>query len=177
MTHFHFYEDEAMHCNKRFCKLENRCENIMDVFAEIEDYKSQIPLTIDVRDETHISSENITKTIQEAFQIKVPEGATKKEHRAALFELAAMRWALRDPESENLRDPKERADLPQIYSFVDDAGVTTYFFNSVFMAMPMNWNPLVYERTTSVTTVEDNKIKIPVQKLPPAAAKKLFSEK
>jgi len=175
MTHFHYYEDAAMHCNSWICSLENRVEDIMEAFAEVEKFKQRTVIDEKPAGKTRVASESITEADQKTFHITVSAEASKEELREALYELAVFRWQFHAPEEFDTVAPQELDDLPPIFSYVDDDGATVYFFKSLYRSAPRGWNPLTHENVLWTHQIADNKMKIPVTKLPPTAAKKLFS--
>lgn len=175
MTHFHYYEDAAMHCNSWVCSLENRVEDIMEAFAEVESWKSKEHILKTSADKTRLASESIVESDQKAFRITVPAGASKETTRAALYELAAFRWQYYAGEDKDKFQPEDDSTLPPIFSYLDEDDNTVYFFKSLYMSLPRGWNPLTHANVIWANEISDNKVKIPVTKLPTVAAKKLFS--
>lgn len=219
MTHFHYYETEAMHCNRWFCQLENRVDDIMQTFAVIstpvdersdaidaftfkqheaqrssmereeaeqdtvhaevqpawfEDEGAQITETAEAQqeqaeyDDVFWSSSIVRETDRRRFYVIVPAESDKAAHRRAIHELFQLR---------RLRD--EAADSPtvtdaQLFSFVREDGGTEYFFDSVEEDFAYDFDADKYREVHQISTIEDNGDKIPVTKLPPVTARKLF---
>ncbi len=176
MTHFHYYEDEAMHCNRWFCPLENRVEEIMEAVYEIEAFKKRAPAPEQTDETTRVASKSIVETDQKSYQLLVPKSATKAEVRTALYELAVFRWHLYgDSKDLNDLEPRELEGLPPIFSYLDEDDNTIYFFNDLYTAIPRGWNEVTHPHVIWTNEFPDNKVKIPVTKLPTVAAKKLFN--
>lgn len=178
MTHFHFLEAQVIHCNRLFCSLENRRADVMDAIAEIDAFKareraiqrSELALAAPPR----LTSKYVFESEQKCFQVAVPAQASKEEARAALYELAVFRWNFHGAAWANKEEPENAEDLPQIFSYVDDYDATIYFFNSLYTSMPRMADTQAFPNTLDASATVDNKVKIPVVKLTPAVAKKLF---
>jgi len=147
----------------------------MEAFAEIEHYKKTVADSVKTESNTRIASQSIVETDQKSFQIVVPAKATRAETRAALYELAVMRWKLHTEANEESISLEDSPELPPIFSYLDENDATVYFFNSFYSAIPRGWNELTHPHVFWTNEVPDNKVKIPITKLPTVAAKKLFN--
>jgi len=217
MTHFHYYETEAMHCNRWFCSLENRVDDIMQTFAVIstpldkrsdaidaftfkheaerssmereeeeqdvvhaeiqpawfEDEGATITETAETQqehnpyDDVFWSSSIVRETDRRRFYVIVPEDSDKEAHRRAIHELFQLS-RIRD---EAVEVSGQEAKL---FSFVREDGGTEYFFDSVEEDFPYDFDADKYREVRQISEIADLGAKIPVTKLPPVAARKLF---
>lgn len=174
-THFHYLGHEAMQCARWFCSLENRVEDVSDVLLAVDDFKreTQARELVGYSEEPWLSSRTIVETDQKTFQVSVKVDAPKVEHRKSLYELAVFRWLFHG-NGEGM-EPELDETLPPIFSYVDEYDNTIYFFQTAYSAVPRGGNPILRPQMLFAAKVQDNRVKIPVQKLPAVAAKKLFA--
>lgn len=172
MAHFHFLEDEALHCRRWLCTWDNRVESIEELMAICFHAKEQKKHREVLLEPTPLTSAHVTIGKQEVYEARLKTGASKAEHRRAIYELALFRWELYGPENEPLA---QLSYLPQIFTYEDKWDHTIYFFYADREKAPAGTNELNYPEPRLASAVEDSGLPIPVAKIAKATAVKLFN--
>lgn len=177
MAHFHYIEDTIEHCKRWFCDDENKTNDVMEAYAEVESYRKNKQFNESLLDNSSFGvSAYVAKANEETFEAIVPSNASDDAHRKALWGLAVVRWTrFRKSGWANPESPENEEQLPAIFSYVNELGQTVYFFKSSKASVgTIKSDPSFQPNALIAEAIQDTGVKIPVTKLPAVAAKKLF---